>query len=160
MRGRKLAQTLHEFWLTQFLSVREETREELSHHGGIYNNMHYFLACRTNVMCTLRWLKRVICYAKLTNTYSIPAGTKNSLSEDLLLAKHKDTNIPTMMGPFFSPAAWFDGQAYPTPGSLRKRGWTRLSSKGLIKIKSKREINLFLLPLCKLQQSLSRRRQW
>ena len=56
MRGRKLAQTLHEFWLTQFLSVREGTREELSHHEGIYN-MHYFLACRTNVMSTLRLLK-------------------------------------------------------------------------------------------------------
>jgi len=36
MRGRKLA--LHEFWLTQFLSVQEEgTYEELSHHEGIYN---------------------------------------------------------------------------------------------------------------------------
>jgi len=38
---------------------------------------------------------------------SILAGTKNSLSEDFLLAKHKDTNIPTMMEPFSSPAAWF-----------------------------------------------------
>jgi len=64
MRGRKLAQTLHEFWLTHFLSVREGTREELSHHEGIYN-MHYFLACRTNVMSTLRLLKRVFCYTKL-----------------------------------------------------------------------------------------------
>ena len=52
MRG-KQAQTLHEFWLTQFLPVRERTREELSHHEGNYN-MHYFLACRTNVMSTLR----------------------------------------------------------------------------------------------------------
>jgi hypothetical protein len=32
---------------------------------------------------------------------------KNSLSEDFLLAKHKYTNIPTMMEPFFSPSAWF-----------------------------------------------------
>jgi hypothetical protein len=38
---------------------------------------------------------------------SFPAGTKNSLSEDFLLAKHKDTNIPTMMEPFSSPSAWF-----------------------------------------------------
>jgi hypothetical protein len=37
---------------------------------------------------------------------SVPAGTKNSLSEDLL-ANHKDTNIPTMMKPFSSPVAWF-----------------------------------------------------
>ncbi len=29
------------------------------------SNMSYFLACRTNVTSTLRWLKRVICYAKL-----------------------------------------------------------------------------------------------
>ena len=64
MRGRKLAQTLHEFWLTQFLSVREGTHKELLHHEGIYN-MHYFLACRTNVMSTLRLLKRVFCYTKL-----------------------------------------------------------------------------------------------
>ena len=35
---------------------------------------------------------------------SVPAGTKNSLSKDFLLAKHKDTNIPTMMKPFSSPA--------------------------------------------------------
>jgi hypothetical protein len=38
---------------------------------------------------------------------SIPAGMKNSLSEDFLLAKHMSTNIPTMMEPFSSPAAWF-----------------------------------------------------
>jgi hypothetical protein len=37
----------------------------------------------------------------------ILAGTKNSLSEDFLLAKHKDTNIPTMMELFSSPVAWF-----------------------------------------------------
>jgi hypothetical protein len=38
---------------------------------------------------------------------SVLAGTKNSLSEDFLLVKHKSTNIPTMMVPFSSPAAWF-----------------------------------------------------
>jgi len=38
---------------------------------------------------------------------SVPAGTKNSRSEGFLLAKHKHTNIPTMMEPFSSPAAWF-----------------------------------------------------
>jgi len=37
----------------------------------------------------------------------VPAGTKISLSEDFWLAKHKHTNIPTMMEPFSSPAAWF-----------------------------------------------------
>ena len=53
----------------------------------------------------------------------ILAGTKNSLSEDFLLAKHEDTNIPTMMEP---------ERAYPTPRSLRRRGWKRPSSKDLI----------------------------
>jgi hypothetical protein len=37
---------------------------------------------------------------------SVPAGTKNSRAEGFLLAKHKHTNIPTMMGPFPPPAAW------------------------------------------------------
>ena len=46
------------------------------------------------------------CINSLTPT-CVPAGTKNSLSEDFLLAKHKDTNILTMMEPFSSPAAWF-----------------------------------------------------
>jgi hypothetical protein len=38
---------------------------------------------------------------------SVPAGTKNSRSEGFLLAKHKDTIIPTMMEPFSPPSAWF-----------------------------------------------------
>jgi hypothetical protein len=42
-------------------------------------------------------------------------GTKNSLSKDLLLAKHKDTNILTMMEPFSSPAAWFLWTSVPHP---------------------------------------------
>ena len=37
---------------------------------------------------------------------SVPAGTKNSHSEGFWLAKHMDTNIPTMMEPFSPPAAW------------------------------------------------------
>ena len=50
--GRTQAQTLQEFWLAQFLTVREGTCEELSHHEGIYN-MHYFFAHRTNVKSNL-----------------------------------------------------------------------------------------------------------
>jgi hypothetical protein len=38
---------------------------------------------------------------------SVPTGKKNSRAEGFLLAKHKHTNIPTMMGPFPPPAAWF-----------------------------------------------------
>ena len=38
---------------------------------------------------------------------SVPAGTKNFFSEGFLLAKHKDTMIPTMTEPFSPPSAWF-----------------------------------------------------
>jgi hypothetical protein len=34
-------------------------------------------------------------------------GMKNSRSEGFWLAKHKHTNIPTMMEPFSPPATWF-----------------------------------------------------
>jgi hypothetical protein len=50
-------------------------------------------------------------------------GTKNSLLEDFLLAKHKDTNIPTMMEPFSSPAAWFLWTSVPHP---REHMWKGL----------------------------------
>jgi len=38
---------------------------------------------------------------------SVLARTKNSRSEGFWLAKHKNTNIPTMMELFSPPAAWF-----------------------------------------------------
>jgi hypothetical protein len=44
---------------------------------------------------------------KLLTPKSVLAGTKNSSSEGFWLAKHKNTNIPTMMEPFSPPAAWF-----------------------------------------------------
>jgi len=50
------------------------------------------------------------CYGIMFNSItpkSVPAGTKNSRSQGFWLAKHKDTNIPTMMEPFSPPAAWF-----------------------------------------------------
>jgi len=78
---------------------------------------------------------------------SFPAGMKNSRSEDFFLAKHKDTNIPTMLEPFSSPAAWFDGRAYPTPGSLRRRGWTRPSPKGFIRINKLKEKIIYFYSL-------------
>ena len=37
---------------------------------------------------------------------SVPAGTKNSRLEGFLLAKHKHTNVPTMMELFPPPVAW------------------------------------------------------
>jgi hypothetical protein len=38
---------------------------------------------------------------------SVLAGTKTSPSKGFWLAKHKHTNIPTMMEPFPPPAPWF-----------------------------------------------------
>jgi hypothetical protein len=38
---------------------------------------------------------------------SVLAGTKNSRLEGFWLAKHKHTNIPSMMEPFSPPVAWF-----------------------------------------------------
>ena len=50
------------------------------------------------------------CYGIMFNSLtpkSVPVGTKNSRSEGFWLAKHKDTNISTMMEPFSPPAALF-----------------------------------------------------
>jgi hypothetical protein len=116
--GRKLAQTLHEFWLAQFLLVREGTREELLHDEGIYN-MHYFLACRTSLtstVCNLSMLREAsvslklpasISGGNLTIKYDCPYLDKifrfekmNRLSETLLdetyhLAHSKGPNSKT-----------------------------------------------------------------
>jgi len=75
---------------------------------------------------------------------SVPTGTKNSRLEGFLLAKHKDTNIPTMI-----ELQWhgFDGQAYTTPGSLRGRGWTRPSSKGFSRINKLKEKIIYFYSL-------------
>jgi hypothetical protein len=70
---------------------------------------------------------------------SVLAGTKNSRLEGFWLAKHKNTNIPTMMEPFSPPVAWFYGRTYNTPGRLFTRGWTRPPSKSFIRINKKKE---------------------
>jgi hypothetical protein len=49
--------------------------------------------------------KYLFCFNSFT-AKSVPTGTKNSRSEGFLLAKHKHTNIPTMMELFSPPAAW------------------------------------------------------
>jgi hypothetical protein len=49
--------------------------------------------------------KYLFCFNSLT-AMSVLTGTKNSRSEGFLLAKHKHTNIPTMMEPFSPPTAW------------------------------------------------------
>jgi len=73
--------------------VREGTCEELLHHEGIYN-MHYFLACRTNVMSTLRLLKRVFfCYSKLVFSLKwlgLSAGEISRLNTIAQISKNTD----------------------------------------------------------------------
>jgi hypothetical protein len=60
----------------------------------------------------------------------IPAGMKVSLSEDFLLAKHKDTNIPTMMEPFSSPVAWFWWTSVPHPREPTRKRLEEAAVKG------------------------------
>ena len=57
----------------------------------------------------------------LTSKY-VPAGTKNSRSDGFLLAKHKDTNIPTTMEPFSPPAAWFWWTSIHHPREPTRKG--------------------------------------
>ena len=47
---------------------------------------------------------------------------KNSFLEDFLLAKHKDTNIPTMMELLSSQAAWFWWMSVPRPQEPTQKG--------------------------------------
>jgi hypothetical protein len=61
---------------------------------------------------------------------SAPAGTKNSRSEGFWLAKHKDTNIPTMMDPFSPPAAWFCWPSVPHPRAPLRKGLVKAAVEG------------------------------
>ena len=93
-------------------------------------------SCRNNLSTLLLyWIKQL----NSLTPKSVPAGTKNSRSEGFLLAKHKHTNIPTLMEPFSSPAAWFWWMSIPTPGSLRGRGRTRPPSTGFSRINKLKE---------------------
>jgi len=49
---------------------------------------------------------KIVFLLKLTPKFVLE-GTKNSRLEGFWLAKHNNTNIPTMMEPFSPPAAWF-----------------------------------------------------
>jgi hypothetical protein len=51
-------------------------------------------------------------------------------SEVFWLAKHKETNIPTMMEPFFSPAAWFWWMSIPHPREPTQKGSDEAVVKG------------------------------
>jgi hypothetical protein len=85
---------------------------------------------------------------------------KNSHSEGCWLAKHKNTNIPTMMEPFSPPAAWFLWTNIPHSREPLRKGLDEAAVEGFYQNQyNKGENNVFLLPLCKLQQSLIHRRQ-
>jgi hypothetical protein len=58
----------------------------------------------------------------LLTAKSILVGTKNYRSEGFLLAKHKHTNIPTMMEPFPLQRHGFDGGTYPHPCEPLRKG--------------------------------------
>ena len=74
-------------------------------------------------------------------------GMKISCLEGCWQAKHKHTNIPTMMEPISPPGAWFWWMKILHPGSLFAWGWTRLPSKGSIIInKIKENIIYFYTP--------------
>jgi hypothetical protein len=91
---------------------------------------------------------------------SIPVGTKNSRSEGSSLAKHKNTNIPTIMEPFSPPAAWFLWTDIPHPREPLRKGLDDAAVEGFYQNQlNKGEHNLFLLPLSKIQQSLARHQQ-
>ena len=63
---------------------------------------------------------------------SVLAGTKNSRSEGFWLAKHKNTNIPTMtmMEPFSPPAAWFLWTNIPHPRETLRKGLDKATVEG------------------------------
>jgi hypothetical protein len=61
---------------------------------------------------------------------SVLAGTNNSRSEGFWLAKHKHTNIPTMMEPFPPPAAWFWWIKIPHPWEPLCKGLDEAAVKG------------------------------
>ena len=60
---------------------------------------------------------------------SILVGTKNSRLEGFWLAKHKHTNIPTMMGPF-PPVAWFCRLSWPHPRAPLRKGSAKVDFEG------------------------------
>ncbi len=64
---------------------------------------------------------------------SVPAGTKNSRSEGVLLTKHKHTNIPTMMEPFPPPAPWFWWRSVPHTREPLQKGLDEATIKGFNK---------------------------
>jgi hypothetical protein len=62
---------------------------------------------------------------------SVPAGMKNSRLEGFLLAKHKHTNIPTMMEQFAPSAAWFCWLSIPYPQEPLWKGLAKAAVEGI-----------------------------
>ena len=61
---------------------------------------------------------------------SVLVGMKNSCSEGFWLAKHKNTNIPTMMEPFSTPAARFLWMNIPHPPEPLRKGLDEAAVEG------------------------------
>jgi hypothetical protein len=61
---------------------------------------------------------------------SVLVGTKNSRSEGFWLAKHKNTNIPTMMELFSPPGAWFLWKNIPQPPDPLLKGLYEAAIEG------------------------------
>ncbi len=73
---------------------------------------------------------------------SVLAGTKYSRSEGFWLAKHKHTNIPTMMEPFPPPVAWFWWMKIPQFWEPLRKGLVETIIEGFCQNQySKRENN-------------------
>ena len=70
-----------------------------------------------------------------------------SLSKDFLQAKHKDTNIPTMMEPFSPPAAWFWWTSVHHPRESKRTGLDKPSSKGFSRINKLKEKIIYFYSL-------------
>ena len=85
-------------------------------------------------------------FKSLTAT-SVLAGTKNSRLEGFLLAKHKHTNIPTMMEPFPPPAPWFWWMNISHHREPLCKGLDETAVEGFYQNQyNKGEYNLLLLP--------------
>jgi len=64
------------------------------------------------------------------------------------------------MEPFSPPVPWFSWRNIPHPQEPLRKGLDKATVEGFYQNQyNKGENNLFLLPLCKLQQSLAHRRQ-
>ncbi len=90
----------------------------------------YYSYCRKSTGREFFVPARTLIGVNSLTSKSVPAGTKNYCSEGFLLAKHKHTNIPTMMKPFSPPAAWFWWTSVHHPREPTRKGLDEASVEG------------------------------